>query len=338
MGDLWLGIAVRSGDQERPVTIRHSRLWAVDLRTLLTTAFENSRSSAGRIRFRNLGSGTFHGRHPDLAAWSLRTPLIAERLEVAGPAVMLIPTADSVLVTGSQNRAGLVQILHTAAALIREHPADVVSTRPLIRRTGWETFQWPAPTRSGRLGRHRPDPIIEADDRLPEEFDLACARLPLSTPVAAPATRSGVRPGPGPSAAWARLSGALGLDAAGAHCVQAAADDELGPVAVLGRLLRQQGRLIVVNRKTDPALIAQDVANSPPARVRRLTPTLDAEYDRVVDLAEAISAALTGSGVGALALGDAGEDIDLVIYPVDNTAEISAAVEQIGDPLLICWL
>ncbi|WP_157974046.1 hypothetical protein [Desertihabitans aurantiacus] len=349
-----LGAGLRVGSEVVTVTAGLAREWGVEAAAVLTAAFEDSRSALGRTRLERVQAGTYRSVDPDLPAWLLHTDLVADRVVVQGEPLLLVPTAGCALLTGTEDWDGLRTVAELASRELRECPHDAVTREPLVwRHGGWQQADWPSRREAAEVDRARAEALAGACGVLVDDYALACEMV-------RPAARAGDLPlrryregRPVATAGldgWfqlAALLGDVGIAAEVRAAARAAEDVRLGlggvapdrtPEHLLATLLDQRGVTVVVDRGSDPAAVAAEVSASPLAQAAGVRIDLDPDLRGAVEIAEAVSAQLGPAGWSTAALGDLGGSLRLVHHPSWRAGQVRAALDLIGDPLLLTWI
>jgi len=360
-GELLTGVVMRMGNERWPVTPYLAEVWRKSSSDIVAAAHEAGlrRIEEGGFSLASLGAGVFRTKEVEHPAWLLHHRSLPASVSVAGDPVLLIPTAGSAFLTGSEDRSGLSRIAQLALECIEDTPIDVVSAAPVVWRDGWHPFAWPNHAEARWRDRRSAAELAESVRQLDAAFQRACERvrdqvraegLPIRNHLGSATNDEVVL------TAWARLAVALGLDDQAAALVREAAADSLAfydahaaeieaahypsrhifrAEHYLSLALSRQGSLVVVSRKSDLVLLAEDASATPAARAANAVITLSGEYENVVDIAEDIIDRMGDFGVDAVDLGDAGEDIELVLFPSERRAEVREAERQIGQLTLL---
>ncbi|SDE09410.1 hypothetical protein [Auraticoccus monumenti] len=353
-----LGAGLQVGSEVVTVTAGLAREWGVEATAVLTAAFEDSRSVLGRTRLELVQPGTYRSVDPELPAWLLHTDLVADRVVVPGERLLLVPTADCALLTGTGDWDGLRTVAELASRELRDHPQHAVSREPLVwRHGGWQQADWPSGREAAAVDRARAEAFARARGDLVDDYSRACEMV-------RPSARAGdlplrrYREGRPVATAeldgWfqlAALLGDVGIAAEVRATARAAEDVRLGqgvgglagaapshaPEQLLATLLDRRGVTVIVDRGSHPAAVAAEVSDSPTAQAAGVRIELDPDLRGAVEIAEAVSVQLRPAGWSTAALGDLDSSVRLVHYPSWRADQVRAALDLIGDPMLLTW-
>jgi hypothetical protein len=144
VADVCVGPYLDLPDADLPVSAGMLAQWGAGLPHALDAAVSNSFGrtvpQAERVESVHLYRDT------RFAATALLRPELIRALAVDGDPVVLVPTAGTLIVGGSADRAGLAFMARIADRIL-ESDQDTVSVQPLILHGfGWAPFDWPAST------------------------------------------------------------------------------------------------------------------------------------------------------------------------------------------------
>ena len=150
-----MSLVVDLPDQEIDVGAAELAAWNVDFDRLLQRARTNLLARCGEEGFQCLGPGRYRSTWRDnLDGSRILLPGLLQRLPLRGDPVVLLPSRDTLLVVGSEDRKGLEWALKGALEFLDEHPRSLNGCPLRLRNYQWEPFRCDHPL-LGRIHERR---------------------------------------------------------------------------------------------------------------------------------------------------------------------------------------
>ena len=128
-------------DQDLDVGPAELAAWGTDFDRLMQRARSNLLARGGEEQFRQVEPGCFRSTWRDnLDGSRVLLPGILQRLRLAGDPVVVLPSRDTLLVTGSEDTRGLRWILEAALEFLDEDPRSMNGCPLRLRHYLWEPF------------------------------------------------------------------------------------------------------------------------------------------------------------------------------------------------------
>ena len=128
-------------EQELEVGTAELEAWGTDFDRLMQRARSNLLARGCEEQFRQVEPGCYRSAwQDDLDGSRVLLPGILQRLELAGDPVVVLPSRDTLLVTGSENTQGLQWILEAALEFLNEDPRSMNGCPLRLRNYLWEPF------------------------------------------------------------------------------------------------------------------------------------------------------------------------------------------------------
>lgn len=347
-GEYRLALEAQWGDDWLPVTAGLAGYWGAD--TLWRPAIEQGRRSA---QLKPLRPRLLTRKNPVTAATLLCLRSLPDEWAFPGGTLLLAPTDLHTILVGADDVDALLTAAEQSRTVIEKYPYLAVSVQPLVWRDGWQPAEWPQTwgwrqRQAGRRLAAAVDELRAAFGRSLEDVQESASRYGSVTRERLGCMATGEQ-----LEGWTRLATAFELPPGAVAAVTECARDaigyfdahadrlaplirntvtryQFGPEHVLAQELERAGSLVTLDRKSDPVLIAEDVAATPAAAAAGARVETPDRYDDIIELAAQLAAGLDGYGVRAVHL-EAGEANWLVTFPKERGTELLAAQRQTGE-------
>ena len=131
--------------------------WNADFDRLMQRARTNLLARGGEEGFRSSGPGRYRSSWQDnLDGSRMLLPGILRRLRLDGDPVVVLPNRDTLLVVGSEDRAGLRWALEGALDFLDDDPGSLNACPLRLRNYQWEPFRRGSPPAAGAPGAAAP--------------------------------------------------------------------------------------------------------------------------------------------------------------------------------------
>jgi hypothetical protein len=136
-----VSLVVDFPDREVDVGAAELAAWGVDFDRLMQKARSNLLARGDEEQFQQVKPGVYQSTWEDnLDGSRVLLPGILQRLELAGDPVVVLPSRDALLVTGSENPRGLQWMLEAALEFLTGDPRSLNGCPLRLRHYLWEPF------------------------------------------------------------------------------------------------------------------------------------------------------------------------------------------------------